>query len=237
MKLPSKELKRRARESLNGRYGIPMSAYVATEAIILGLTLPFDISYYRNPIQLQSALSMIAQIIISLLSVVLSCGLLKIHLKLAREEKPVFSDVFFFFSNRPDRLILAQLLLLGISILVMLPFFITLSLTVIQNSAAWQFTLILATVLTCGVLVYISLAYNLVYCILIDNPDFTVTEAYRKSSQLMRGNKRRLLYIHFSFIGLLLLCLLSCGIGLLWVAPYITQTSVQFYRNVIGEIY
>ena len=52
----------------------------------------------------------------------------------------------------------------------------------------------------------------------------------------MKGNRGRLLYIAFSFIGMALLGLLSFGIGFLWIYPYISQTIAVFYRNIIGEV-
>lgn len=52
----------------------------------------------------------------------------------------------------------------------------------------------------------------------------------------MEGNLGRLFYIELSFIGLALLGLLSCGIGMLWVTPYMMQVSVNFYRSLTGEL-
>ena len=48
----------------------------------------------------------------------------------------------------------------------------------------------------------------------------------------MEGNKLRLLYLQLSFIGFYLLAVLSCGIGLLWLMPYMQQTTVSFYLDV-----
>ena len=48
----------------------------------------------------------------------------------------------------------------------------------------------------------------------------------------MEGNKLRLLYLRLSFLGFYLLAVLSCGIGLLWLMPYMQQTMVSFYLDV-----
>ena len=40
MKLSSKELKRQARKTLSGHYGLPMGAFVITELIVLAADLP-----------------------------------------------------------------------------------------------------------------------------------------------------------------------------------------------------
>ena len=31
-------------------------------------------------------------------------------------------------------------------------------------------------------------------------------------------------------------CMLSCFIGYLWISPYINQVTVEFYREVKGEL-
>lgn len=42
--------------------------------------------------------------------------------------------------------------------------------------------------------------------------------------------------MYLSFLSLLLLCLLSFGIGALWVQPYQEQTLVNFYLDVTGQL-
>lgn len=56
------------------------------------------------------------------------------------------------------------------------------------------------------------------------------------SAELMEGNMGRLFYIDLSFVGWTLLGLLSCGIGMLWVTPYMMQVTVNFYRELTGEL-
>ena len=72
--------------------------------------------------------------------------------------------------------------------------------------------------------------------LLIDDPSLSAREALVSSTQLMRGNKGRMIYLQFSFLGLWILGILSCGIALLWVQPYITMTMVYFYRELRGEL-
>lgn len=110
MKLSSKELKRQARENLSGHYGLPMGAFVITELIIMAANFPFNLSLQKSPTNFQIIVSSLASIIISLLSIVLSCGLTYIHLNLARKKETSLSDLFRYFTRRPDRFILAGLM-------------------------------------------------------------------------------------------------------------------------------
>lgn len=236
MKLSSKELKRQARETLSGRYGLPMGAFVVTELIIIAINFPFNLSLQLNPNNTQAIIYSLASLIISLLSIVLSCGLTYIHLNMARGKETKFSDLFLFFTKRPDRFILGGLLLVGIVFVLMIPAIVCTVVAIAFDTTLWYVILALVWVITMVVLFIISYAYGLIFYLLIDQPEMKLMAAFRESRQLMRGNKGRMFYIGLSFFGLNLLATLSFGIGLLWVSPYMTQTNVEFYRNVIGEI-
>ena len=78
----------------------------------------------------------------------------------------------------------------------------------------------------------IALQCSLVFFMLVDNPYASIRGTFRRSKELMEGNKLRLLYLQLSFLGFYLLAVLSCGIGLLWLMPYMQQTMVSFYLDV-----
>lgn len=235
MKLSCKELKRRARETLTGRYGLPMGAYVMTELIITAILLPFNLTLPLHPNNTQLVIYSLASLIISLLSIVLSCGLIYIHLNMGRNQEVHFSDLFRFFTRRPDRFILAGLLLVGIVFVVMIPAMITTIAAIFLDTTLWYGLMLIIWVVTIVVMFIISFSYGLTFYLLIDQPEMKLTAAFRESRHLMKGHKGRMFYISLSFLGLLLLACLSFGIGLLWVSPYMNQTNVEFYRNVIGE--
>ncbi len=74
--------------------------------------------------------------------------------------------------------------------------------------------------------------YSMTYYILAENPELSASEAIERSKALMDGNKWRLLCLWFSFIGWNLLCLLTLGIGNLWLNPYIQTANAAFYRDI-----
>lgn len=75
--------------------------------------------------------------------------------------------------------------------------------------------------------------YALTEYILAENPEMTATEAINLSKELMDGNKWRLFCLSFSFIGWDLLCILTLGIGNLWLGPYKQAATAAFYLDVI----
>ncbi len=77
--------------------------------------------------------------------------------------------------------------------------------------------------------------YSMAFYIMNDNPSIGIMEAISQSKAMMQGNKGRLFCLHFSFIGWVLLSLLTCGIGLLWVNPYVSAADAAFYLEVSGQ--
>jgi uncharacterized membrane protein len=78
-------------------------------------------------------------------------------------------------------------------------------------------------------------SYSMAFYIKIDHPEYTATQAIDESRNLMRGNKMRLFCLHLSFIGWMIVGCLTFGIGMLWVAPYISAAEAEFYQDLIGS--
>ncbi|MCD8365571.1 MAG: DUF975 family protein, partial [Clostridiales bacterium] len=62
-----------------------------------------------------------------------------------------------------------------------------------------------------------------------------VLDAIRRSRQMMKGKKGRFFLLGRSFIGCILLSVLSFFIGLLWVIPYFAQSQTCFYLELTGR--
>ncbi len=80
-----------------------------------------------------------------------------------------------------------------------------------------------------------AFSYAMTPYILEENPYMPVNEAIGRSKEMMRGNKFRLFCLQFSFIGWSLLCLLTCGIGYLWLGPYMQAATAAFFYDVSGK--
>jgi uncharacterized membrane protein len=79
-----------------------------------------------------------------------------------------------------------------------------------------------------------SFRYALTFFVLADNPEMSAMEAINQSKELMKGNKWKLFCLGCRFIGWILLGMLTCGIGLLWVLPYLQTSMSRFYDDVRG---
>ncbi len=80
-----------------------------------------------------------------------------------------------------------------------------------------------------------ALAYAMTPFILEENPELSTTEAIHHSRMLMKGHKFDLFWLYLSFIGWMLLGLLTLGIGYLWLTPYMQTAIASFYREVKEE--
>ncbi len=81
--------------------------------------------------------------------------------------------------------------------------------------------------------IILSIAYSMTFFILVDNPNFTAVEAMKKSRELMYGFKWKLFCLGLRFIGWFLLSIITFGIALLWVAPYMQVSFAKFYDDLL----
>lgn len=80
-----------------------------------------------------------------------------------------------------------------------------------------------------------SLAYSQIFYIIAEDDSIGPLQAIKKSKEMMLGNKWKLFCLFFRFIGWALLCVLTFGIGFLWLCPYVTVSLAQFYDDVKGQ--
>ena len=80
-----------------------------------------------------------------------------------------------------------------------------------------------------------SYSYAMTPYILLDKPELSATEAITESRNMMNGHKMELFLLDLSFIGWILLSLLTCGILFFYVAPYMQAARAEFYRTLKGD--
>ena len=75
-------------------------------------------------------------------------------------------------------------------------------------------------------------SYAMTDYILAENPDMKATEAMKASKEMMKGNRFRLFCLELSFIGWVIVCLFTCGLGAFVLKPYEEAAYAAFYREV-----
>ena len=79
-----------------------------------------------------------------------------------------------------------------------------------------------------------SLNYEMTEFILAENPELTAKEALEKSKEMMYGNRWRFFKLQLSFLGWMILSVLTLRIGTLWLTPYSKTAEAAFYRDLKG---
>ena len=77
--------------------------------------------------------------------------------------------------------------------------------------------------------VYWSFCYALVPYLLAENPYMTASRAMELSNEMMNGEKWNLFILRLSFLGWLILCAFTFGIGGFFLEPYMQATYAEFY--------
>ena len=75
-----------------------------------------------------------------------------------------------------------------------------------------------------------SYSYKMIFFILAENPGISVRKAMNMSKAMTKGFKWDLFVMDLSFVGWGILSLLTLGIGLLWLEPYIRTSTVYAYK-------
>jgi uncharacterized membrane protein len=79
-----------------------------------------------------------------------------------------------------------------------------------------------------------ALALSQTYNIMRDNPSMSAMDAMKRSHELMTGHRGEYFVLNLTFIGWAFLCLLTLGIGFLFLVPYIATTNANFYNHLIS---
>lgn len=93
-----------------------------------------------------------------------------------------------------------------------------------------------AAIFTLGIgAIVVKYMYAMVPYLLHDYPELTPREAMKISREMMRGQKWNLFILDFTFIGWILLSILTAGLGMIFVEPYMSTAHATFYEDLKGE--
>jgi uncharacterized membrane protein len=77
-----------------------------------------------------------------------------------------------------------------------------------------------------------AISYAMTFYILADDHSIGVMDAIRKSKTMMKGYKWKFVCLQLRFVGWFLLCILTLGIGFLWLFPYAQTSIAKFYDDL-----
>ena len=206
--LPNDELRAYARLQLSGFWGKMVFAYFIYYLILLPFNIVSAIDSINNALYDESSVSGISNLLavaVLITSGPFSLGFAGYFLKRVRGEEIFTRNIFDGFKRFIPSLLAA--------------FFIGLF------TFLWSLLLIIPGIVK-------GLGYSMVFNIMYDNPEMKPRDALKKSQIMMNGYKLKYFLLQLSFVGWAFLCLLTLGVGLLWLNPYIYLSVANFYENL-----
>lgn len=144
-------------------------------------------------------------LIASFFTSTLSVGFYLYILKIVRSGDYTKEDIFKFVGN--------ILPIAAISILMMIFVFL------------WSILLIIPGII-------VALSYSMVFYIYAENQEYTPMEYLSQSKEMMKGYKWDYFVFVLSFLGWIILGILTLGIGLIWVIPYVSFAETIYYDEL-----
>ncbi|MDD4317502.1 MAG: DUF975 family protein [Victivallaceae bacterium] len=143
---------------------------------------------------------------LGIINVTLSVGLIRFFLLLVRGESVAVEQLFFGFKKIGTVVAAYMLMMLYIFL--------------------WFLLLIIPGIIA-------TYNYFVVYYVLADDPAMSASDALKRSKALMYGHRFQVLMLSFRFIGWFLLCVLTLGIGFIWLFPYMNAAFAVFYNSIL----
>lgn len=208
------ELRAQARERLEGQWG----TFVLMTFLMLVIQTILQIpGYIGSLLEILSPENVLASLsfsnisnILSLLALPLSWGLTVSLLRNHREESVDLENLFDGFRGGRYTRVFCALFLVNLFTFL------------------WALLLIIPGIMK-------AFSYALTPYIIMDEPELTARQAITRSCEIMEGRRWKLFCLSLSFIGWGILCILTFGIGILWLVPYMNASVAAFYEDARAE--
>ena len=208
------ELRAQARERLEGQWG----TFVLMTFLMLVIQTILQIpGYIGSLLEILSPENVLASLsfsnisnILSLLALPLSWGLTVSLLRNHREESVDLENLFDGFRGGRYTRVFCALFLVNLFTFL------------------WALLLIIPGIMK-------AFSYALTPYILLDEPELTARQAITRSCEIMQGRRWKLFCLSLSFIGWGILSILTFGIGILWLVPYMNASFAAFYEDARAE--
>lgn len=224
-KTKNHDLKKQARILLTDRHSFFAMVTITVTMLDMLLSYITDYAFPYTAGGLNTILYWAASVLTNIVSYLILAGAMGIYLNLCRSRQCRLSDLWSAFSFRPEQ----------VAVYSVLQF-------LLQTAGSWALSVLwsgklfsemgAAALIVSVLLIIAQLGLSMSLFIYCDDRYKSAGQMIRESWQMMRGNKLRLLGLELSFIGVMLLGVLSLGIGFLFVRPYMYATQGLFYLNL-----
>lgn len=243
------ELKEKARDQMAGRYGNAILLSICRGLIVFSLSFAVSMTFtailtVRTLMGGSSDTSLTEYLLLTACTTLLSIfagvfqtGIILFYLNSACNRPATISNLFYGFKYLFKKSLAVSAVLVLLNTLCLLPYDICVFL--LRSGGGDTVTLAVMTIvfMIIGLCIYLPLSLGLSqsYYLLLDFPQYSATELMKLSLRIMKGHKWELFCLQLSFLPLGLLCLLSFGIGTLWLVPYMNMTQTLYFLDLMQK--
>lgn len=224
-------LKANARQALIGHYLTLCGAFVTLFFLQYIITIPESLMQAKPPVGI--IFYYLFLFLLKLFFTIFSVGLAGLFLGNACGQPIAQSGLFSGFWHGPAKIMQMSLLPSAIEFIPDCLLSISLIRYLETREQLWMNLMLAASFFSVVLYLLTAVLYSQIYFITLDFPEMSPLECLRYSRHLLKGHRLEFIYLNLSFIPLILLGVLSCGIGLLYVNPYINQTYAFYYLDLV----
>lgn len=170
----------------------------------------------------------------SILLGVMNAGIALYFLNAACGQQPSLRDLFYGFQNDSKKALVISAAITLCNALFLGPGQYLAGNFLNTRDVKWVVPALLATAVGTCLYVPISLGISLSFFLMLDFPENSGKETLRRCWRIMKGNRTRLFLLELGFLPPMLLCVLSFGIGFLWLEPYMQMTYTCFFLDLMN---
>ena len=202
--MSNSELKSKAKESMKGKWGKILPVIILYSLITGAISGVVTVKYGNNP---STQISASTSLITSIITAFFVLGYNSFFLKLARNKDVEVNELWSKTGQFIRAFVATFLISLAIGVGIVL-------------------------LIVPGII--FALMFSMTMFIMVDDENISAIDAMKKSAEMMKGHKGDLFGLILSFIGWMLLGLLTLGILYLWLMPYMNTAMCNFYDSIKG---
>ena len=232
------ELKNSAKDTLDGKYGgavliIFLSALISQTARFfissIAVTTMNTVYYSTGSESVSTAISFVFDLILLAANVVLgvmNAGITLYFLKIACGQPYAVRDLFYGFRTDSSKILTIEGAMVLCQTIFLWPCQYLAQQYLSTQDEKWLFYALAAMLIGFCIYIPISLGIGMSF--------YPAREVLSICWRLMKGQRGRLFFLELSFLPLILLCILSFGIGFLWLNPYMQMTYTCFFLDLMN---
>lgn len=240
------EIKNRAKDRLEGRYGGAIRILFLSTAIswMVRLIIRTVAGNTMNSVYAMTSSSSAATVIsfvfdglllfAGIILGVMNAGITLYFLNLACEQPFSIRDLFYGFRTDSRKILIISAAMTICQAICLSPGQYLFQQYLSAKSITWLFSALAATAVGLCIYIPVSLGIAMSFYLVLDFPQNSGWETLQLCWRIMRGQRGRLFYLELSFLPLMLLCILSFGIGFLWLEPYMQMTYTYFFLDLMN---